>query len=86
MIAWLRKLLGLDELASMDQYKALEKAERERHKELMAAVEDLGKRLEAAHVFEPLKPAPKRWDVEQLEALALQKAIDEDANRKDSDA
>lgn len=90
MLDWLkttiRAFLGLDNLASFDLWKAHEKFDRERHKEIMAAFSELTKRLEAAHTFEPLKPAPKSYDWEQVQAMQLQRAIDEDANRKDSDA
>lgn len=77
--AFLRSLFGLDDLPSVEMFKAMEAAQRHRQKEILAAIGDLTKRLEAAHTFDPLKPKPTVSDWESIQQLALDRAIEQDA-------
>lgn len=79
----IRTFLGLDNLPSVDMWKALDLAQRERQKVTLAAIADLSKRLEAAHAFEPVKRAVLVPDWDSVQQLALDSAIEHDKNRKD---
>lgn len=84
--AKIRAFLGLDLLLTERIALTLAKMQNKHDQEILAAVLDLGKRLEAAHVFDKVKPRPKVWDYEQVQAATLQKALDDDLNRKEEDA
>ena len=75
----LRDWLGIYELPSVEMYKAMELSHRERHKEILTALNLINQQLQVQHIGNKHKvvKAPPSW--ESIEAEALRKIEAEQA-------
>lgn len=63
----MRRYLGIADLPSVEMYKAMEKRQSDRHKELLGVITELRITLQAAHVTRPfIAPAIEDWDSAQV--------------------
>jgi len=81
----IRAWLGLDTLPSVEMFKAMEKAQRERHAEIITKLNAIEKRLDNSRPIQPNEPGVEiiDWEAFQQRALAqLEKENAEDRRKE----
>jgi hypothetical protein len=81
--ARIRRWLGIDDLVlalsdvpSVEMYKAMELAQKERHRVIMEALARIEGRMVSSHVSQPRNFTPPTLDWDTVQAIAAQSLID----------